>query len=185
MSGRKIIAACNHAKHPRRIFGRIGGSVEGAVISSGRHVQRRDASVGCRADLHVHMVVARKARARQVLSSGLDPLDGTSQLERADDRTDIARVHRHLVAEAAADVGRNYVNLVFGDSSDDASRRAIHVRRLRCHIELQTPHRSKCATHPHVSSGAGWQRWNQIRCLIRFGLAASARAVPSLSPTSQ
>ena len=44
---------------------------------------------------------------------------------------------------------------------------------------------SNQATQPHGSSGAGWQRWNQMRCLMRFGLAAIALAVPSLSPTSQ
>ena len=32
---------------------------------------------------------------------------------------------------------------------------------------------SKNATQPHGSSGAGWQRWNHIRCLMRFALDAN------------
>ena len=94
-------------KMPAGYLRRIGRRIERAVIGGRRDVQRRDLAVGGRADLHVHVVVAREAGAREVLGARLDPLDRPSDLERADDRAHVSRIDRHLVAEAAAEVGRD------------------------------------------------------------------------------
>ena len=143
-------------KMPAGILARIGGRIERAVIGRRRDVQRGDRAVGGRADLHVHVVVAREAGARQVLGARLDPLDRPPDLERADDRAHVSGIDRHLVAEAAAEIRRHHVDLVLGNAGDERQRRAIDVRRLRRHVELQPPHRVEAdATQPHGSSGAG------------------------------
>ena len=138
---RERIAAGDDAEDARRILAGIGRRVERAVIGRRRDVQRRDLAVGGRADLHVHVVVAGEAGARQVLGARLDPLDRPSDLQRADDRADVSGIHRHLVAEAAAEIRRDDVDLVLGDAGDERERRAIDVRRLRRHVKLQAPHR--------------------------------------------
>ena len=119
----------------------IGGRIERAVIGRRRDLQRGDLAVGGRADLDVHVVVAREAGARQVLGARLDPLDRSSDLERADDGAHVAGIDRHLVAEAAAEIRRDHVDLVLGNAGDERQRRAVDVRRLRRHVELQPPHR--------------------------------------------
>ena len=50
--------------------------------------------------------------------------------DRGDDRADVARIGADLVAEAAADVGRDDVDLVLGDLRDQRADRADDVRRL-------------------------------------------------------
>ena len=68
------IAARDDVEDPGGILGGIGGRVERAVIGRRRHVQGRDLAIGGRADLHVHVVVAGEAGARQVLGARLDPI---------------------------------------------------------------------------------------------------------------
>ena len=102
-------------KMPAGYFVGIGRRVERAVVGRRRDVQRGDLAVGGRADLDVHVVVAREAGAGEVLGARLDPLDRPSDLERADDRADVSGIDRHLVAEAAAEIGRDHVDLVLGE----------------------------------------------------------------------
>src|SRR5690606_24123065 len=47
-----------------------------------------------------------------------------------DDRTDIARIYADLVAEAAADIGRDDADIVFRDTGDEGGNRPHRVRRL-------------------------------------------------------
>jgi len=91
-------------KIPAGILRGIRSRVERAVIGRRRDVQGRDLAVFGRADLHVHVVVAGEAGARQVLRARLDPLDRPSDLERAHDRAHVSGIDRHLVAEAAAEI---------------------------------------------------------------------------------
>ena len=137
----KAVAAGDDAEDARRVLGGIGSRIERAVIGRRRDVQRRDFAVGGRADLHVHVVIAGEAGARQVLRARLDPLDRSSDLERADDRAHVSGIDRHFVAEAAAEIRRDHMDLVLGNAGDERQRRAIDVRRLRRHVELQPPHR--------------------------------------------
>jgi len=66
-------------------------------------------------DLGGHVVVAREGGRRQVLDAVLDPLHRFAGYDRGDDRADIARIGADLVAEAAANVGRDDMDLVLGD----------------------------------------------------------------------
>ncbi len=138
---REGVAAGDHAEHAGRVFRGVGGGVEGAVIGSGRHAQGGHRAVGPGADLHVHVVVAREPGARQVLGSRLDPLHRPPELQRADDGADVPGIHRHLVAEAAADVRRDDSDLVLGDAGDDGDGSSIDVGRLRGHVEREPSHR--------------------------------------------
>ena len=87
------------------------------------------------------MVVAREPRAGQVLGPRLNPLHRTPQLQRADNRAHVAGIDGDLVAEAAAEIWRHDVNLVFGNAGDERQRGAVDMRRLRRHVELQASHR--------------------------------------------
>ena len=60
----------------------------------------------------------------------LHPLDRLADHQRGDDRADVAGVDRHLVAEAAADVGRDDPDLVLGQAGDQRVDGAVGVRRL-------------------------------------------------------
>ena len=90
----------------------------------------RDLAVLGRRDLRRHVVVARERGGREVLDAVLDPFDRPAGHDRGDDRADVARIGADLVAEAAADVGRDDVDLVLGDLRDQRGDRADDVRRL-------------------------------------------------------
>ena len=122
---------------PGRVFGRIGRRIERAVVGDGRDLERRDLALLGRADLDVHVVVAREARGRQIFGARLDPLDRNSEHDRGDRRDDVARIDRNLVAEAAADVGRDDVDLVLGNAGDERDDGAVRVGRLRGEVERQ------------------------------------------------
>ena len=161
----------------------MAGRIERAVIGRRRDVQGGDCAVGGRANLHVHVVIPGEAGARQVLRARLDPLDRSSDLERAHDRAHVSGIDRHFVAEAAAEIRRNHVDLVLGNAGDERQRRAIDVRRLRRHVKLQPAHRVE--VRRSRSRRRGMAPLEPEALLDPFRARASARAVPSLSPTSQ
>ena len=84
-----------------------------------------------RGDPAAHHVVAREPGRHQVLGAVLDPLHRPAGQHRARDRADVAGIDRDLVAEAAADVGRDDADLVLGQPGDRRVQRAMGVRRLR------------------------------------------------------
>ena len=135
-----VVAAGNDTEHAGWVLRRVGRGVEGTVIGVGRDAKRGELAVGGRTKLDVHVVVARKPRRRQVLRPGLDPLHRPAQLQRANDGTDIPRVHRDFVTETATQVGRHHVDLVLRDAGYDRDRRSVDMRRLGCHVELQATH---------------------------------------------
>ena len=89
------------------------------------------------ADLRVHDVVAGEARRHQVLRAVLDPLDRHARDDRPGDRAHIARVHRNLVTEAAADVLAANPDHVLGESGDVRVDRAVSVRRLVAVVDVE------------------------------------------------
>ena len=123
MRDRKIIGAGDDVGEARRPFRGVGAGVEGAVIGKNMHAQAGDPAVAGRRDLRRHVIVARERRGREVLDAVLDPFDRQPSDDRGDRRADIAGIGADLVAEAAADVGRNDVDLVFGQAARSARRR--------------------------------------------------------------
>ena len=131
----QVVAAGEHAEEPGRVLDRRGGAVEGAVV--GQHVgaDGEDLAVLGGGHLAAHHVVAREAGAHQVLGAVLHPLHRLADHQRRDDGAHVARVDRHLVAEAAADVGRD--------------------RRGSCARAAPTPARTPCGGR---AAPARWSR---------------------------
>src|SRR5262249_49503337 len=111
MRDREVVAARADAEHAGGISRGIGGSIERAMVGCRRDVERRDLAVRGRSDLHIHVIVPRKTCAREVFRARLNPFDRASDLERTNNRAYVAGIDRHLVAEAAAEIGRNDVDL--------------------------------------------------------------------------
>ncbi len=133
----KVVRAGHDAEQAGRILARIGGGVEGPVIGNRRDFERGNPAVFAGADFNVHVIVACESGGRQVFGARLHPFNGNAQNHRGNGGDDIARIDRNLVAEAAAHVGRNDVNLVLGNSGDERKGGAMYVRRLRGHVEGQ------------------------------------------------
>ena len=123
-------------EEPGRELRRLRGAVEGAVVGDDVDPQAGDLAV-LRADLAAHDVVAGEAGGHQVLGAVLDPLDRHAGHDRAGDRAHVARVDRHLVAEAAADVLAADPDHVLGEARDVRVDRAVGVRRLVAVVDVE------------------------------------------------
>ena len=100
------------------------------MVGDGVAAQPRHPAVLGGGDFRLHVEVARERRGREVLDAVLDPFHRPAGHDRRDDRADVARIGADLVAEAAADIGRDDVDLVLGDLRDQRADRADDVRRL-------------------------------------------------------
>ena len=110
-------------------------SAKKAPLSESSFTRRPSDPVALERQLAVHVVVAGEAGRDQVAGAVLDPLHRPADQERGGRRDDVARVDRHLVAEAAADVRRDDPDLVLGQAGDDREQRPVRVRRLRGHVD--------------------------------------------------
>ena len=117
-------------KKPVGYCPRLGVGVESPVVREDGRAGAEDLPFAGGRELSDHVVVAREARAHQVLRARLHPLDGPAEHEGGDGGADIARVDGDLVPEAAADVGGDYSDLVFWQSRDDGEERPVGVRGL-------------------------------------------------------
>ena len=130
MRGREVVGAGDDVEEAGRPFRRIGAGVERAVVGEHVDAQARDLAGLGRGDLGRHVVVAGERGRGQVLDAVLDPFDRLAGHDRGDGGADIARIGADLVAEAAADVGRDHVDLLLGQLGDERHHRADDVRRL-------------------------------------------------------
>ena len=99
--------------------------IPGAAIDDEIIAQREDAAVVVEADLDIVDLVARMARAHQVLAAVLDPLHRPPQPARQEWDQQVLRIDVPLEAEAAADVE--------GDAADARFRHLQHRSRLAPH----------------------------------------------------
>ncbi len=132
----EVVGAADDVKEPGRELRRLSGAVEGAVVGDHVDPQAGDLAV-LRADLAAHDVVAGEAGRDQVLGAVLDPLDRHAGDDRTGDRADVARVDRHLVAEAAADVLTADSDHVLGEPGDVRVDRAVRVRGLVAVVDVE------------------------------------------------
>ena len=130
MRGREIIRAGDDVEEAGRPFRRVGAGVERAVIGQHVDAQARDLAFLGRGDLGGHVIVARERGRGQVLDAVLDPFHRLAGDDRGDRGADIAGIGADLVAEAAADIGRDDVDLVLGNFGDQRHHGADHMRRL-------------------------------------------------------
>src|SRR5207249_2325368 len=70
-----------------------------------------------------HVKVAREPGRDQVLAAVLHPLHRLADQQRRRRRDHVAGIDRHLVAEAAADVGRDDPDVLLGQPGDDREQR--------------------------------------------------------------
>ena len=121
-------------QQPHLELARLGVGEERALVGDGVHADGEDLAVGAQGHLRVEVHVAAEARGGQVAGLVLDPLHRLAEQDRGQDPGDVARVDRHLVAEAAADVGRHDPDHVLGQLGHERHGRADDVRRLGGHV---------------------------------------------------
>ena len=130
MRHREVVGAGDDVEEPGRPFRRIGAGVERAMIGQHMDAQAGDLALLGRRDFGGHVVVARKRGGGEVLDAVLDPFHRFAGDDRGDRRTNIAGIGADLVAETAADVGRDHVDLVLREFRDQRHHGADHMRRL-------------------------------------------------------
>ena len=121
----------------RRLRLRVEGTVVGEDVgANGKHL-----AVLRGRELALHVVIAGKARGHEILGTALDPLDRLADQQRGRGCHDVARVDRHLVAEATADVGRDDADLLLGQTCHQRKQRAMRVRGLARQVDRHLPGR--------------------------------------------
>jgi hypothetical protein len=108
---------------------------ERAVVGVGVHPEAEDLAVPAQRHLALEVDVAREPGGDEVAGLVLDPLHRALEQDRGQDRADVAGVDRHLVAEAAADVGRDDPDHLLGDLGHHRDRGPDDVRRLAGHVD--------------------------------------------------
>jgi hypothetical protein len=129
-----VIGGERRVQQPDLELARLGVGEERAVVGVAAHPHPEDLAVLAQRHLPVQVDVAREAGGDQVARLVLDPLHRPLEQDRGQDRADVPRVHRHLVAEPAADVRGDDPDHVLGQLGDQRHRRADDVRRLRGHV---------------------------------------------------
>ena len=121
-----LIAARRHAHHALRRSG--GARVEiGAQVGDHFDFQAQHRAVFLERQLRSHGLITALNRGDEILAARGDPLDRPAQLERQMTGQHILAIQRPLAAEAAADIGRDEVNLVLGKT-----QRVAMSPRTRC-----------------------------------------------------
>ena len=138
--GGDVVGAGDDVEEPGLALRRLRVGEERPVVGEHLHAQAGDLPVLER-QLAVHVVVAGEARGDEVAGAVLDPLHGPPDQERRRRGDDVAGVDRHLVAEAAAQVGRDDPDLVLGQAGHEREERAVHVRGLRGHVDRRLARR--------------------------------------------
>ena len=139
VGGLEVVGAGADVEEPGRELRRVGGGVGVAVVGQRLDSERGERAVLARRQLGGDVVVAGEGIRLEVLHAVLDPLHRLAGEHRGGHRDDVARIDRHLAAEAAADVRRDDPDLVLGQADvagHQREHRADGVRRLRGH-----PHR--------------------------------------------
>ena len=131
---RDVVGGERRVHQPDLELARLGVGEERAVVGVGVHPDGEDLAVLAQRHLAVQVDVAGEAGGDQVAGLVLDPLDRALQQDRGQDRADVAGVDRHLVAEAAADVGGDDPDHVLGELGDQRDRGPDDVRRLGGHV---------------------------------------------------
>ena len=136
--GGDVVGAGDDVEEARLADGRLRVGEERAVVGEHLHAQAGDLPALER-QLAVHVVVAGEARRDEVSGAVLHPLDRPSDEERRGRGDDVAGVDRHLVPEAAAEVGRDDADLLLGQARDEGEERPVDVRSLRRHVDGRLP----------------------------------------------
>ena len=155
----EVVAAGDHVEEAGRELRRVRGGVAVAVVGEGLDLHRLDAAGLVATHLDVDVVVAGERVRLEVLRAVLDPLDRLADGQRGGDREHVARIDRHLAAEAAADVVGLDPDVLLREAADQRQDGPDGMRRLGRHVERELlAGRSQSATQPQVSIEATWMR---------------------------
>ena len=148
------------------------------------HPHAEDLAVVAQRHLAFEVDVAPEPGGDQVAGLVLDPLDGSLEQNRREDRRDVAGVHRDLVAETAPEIGGDDADHVLGDLGHERHCCADDVWRLGRHVdgELATVARSIVGDR---SAGLDRRRVRPRVVHVDFGdrsALAKARSVPLAIP---
>ena len=132
---RQVVRAAHDVEQAGLELRGLGVGEERALVGQQRCPQSEHGAVALERERSGHVVVAGEPGGDEVLGTLLDPLHRVPQQERRGRGHDVAGVHRHLVAEAAADVGRHDPDLLLRQARDEREHRADRVRRLRRHVD--------------------------------------------------
>ena len=133
----EVVGAGDDVEQAGRELRGVRRRVGVAVVGDGLDLEAGDAAFLRGAQLGVDVVVAGERVRLEVLRAILDPLDGLSGGEAGHHGQDVARIDRHLAAEAAADVVRLDPDLVLGQPGHERQHGTDGVRRLARHVQRQ------------------------------------------------
>ena len=136
IAGVQIAAREQRAVDHARNVGAEGRDV-GAEIGEGLHVQGEESSVGVERQLGVGDMIARLVVGDEALRARSDPADRSPQPARRPGDDAFLGIELALVAETAADIGRDDAQRALRDAELLGDRAADVVRRLRRAIERE------------------------------------------------
>jgi len=96
-----------NVEQTRGVLRRVRAASNAPVVGDRLDAERLHGAVLLGGELGADVVIARERVRLDVLGAVLDPLHRRSSEHRCADRENVARIHRHLSAEAAADVRRD------------------------------------------------------------------------------
>src|ERR1039457_3557730 len=128
--------------------------IKGTVISDGAEAQCLDAAVFVGRQFTNAAIVTRETSGGDILDARLDPLDRHPGDYRCHDSRHIARVHRHLVAKAAADVTPYNAYFAFRNPRKHGHHGAHQMWVLRGHVNRQLA--AHFVKGSHAATGLEW-----------------------------
>ena len=140
MGGLQIVRAGADAEQSGRELGRIGRGVGGAMIGQSKDAQADDFAAGVGSQFRLEMIIAGEAVSLKVFAAILNPLDWFAQQQAGHGADDVPGIYRDFAAKPAADIWRNDLDFLLGQTGDQSEYRANSVRRLGRHIYLHLAH---------------------------------------------
>ena len=139
---REIVEAGQDRAHLSRLqaggerIGRVGAGIDGGLA-----VERQQAAVGVGVGREDVVVLAAVGVGGEAFAAVLDPPERRAELARGPGERDLLGQQDALVAEAAADIGRDHADLALVQPQAFGEARAHDVRLLRrgVHDELAEP----------------------------------------------
>ena len=127
----KVIRTSAHAEQSSRKFGGLRRGVERSMVGQRFHAQGFHLAVLIGGNFCRHVIVAGKAGGLEILGARLNPLHGHAQREGSDNCADITGIDGDFVAKPAANVRRDYTDILLWDTTHESKERAVSMWRLR------------------------------------------------------
>jgi hypothetical protein len=133
-----LVTAAHHEGAQRRNQ-RRQDHVVGAEVGQDLDVERGDRAVALGPHLDVGDLVTPLVGDRHVLRARLRPLDRKAELARRPAGEQLLAVDLQLLAEAAADVGRDHADVILAEAEQQRHEQPDEVGNLRRGVQRQRP----------------------------------------------